>query len=147
LRDVAKASGVPQMALEPYDTIFAAFAEQSMEEQIEFLALSTLSVKESEDALFTLMEQYFEQDHGAVIEVARITGRASVDIAPDAFNAVFDEAMESLLGKRNRAWMSVISEAEGDALVVAVGAAHLAGEDGVLNLLKGAGYTLQRLEF
>ena len=52
-----------------------------------------------------------------------------------------------LLVGRNRAWMPRILDHPGDTVVVAVGAAHLSGEDGVLQLLEHAGYRLDRGPF
>ena len=58
--------------------------------------------------------------------------------------AVFDEV---LLKRRNHAWMPRILSREEEQLVVAVGALHLSGEEGVLNLLAQAGYALTRAPF
>jgi len=55
----------------------------------------------------------------------------------------FDEA---LITRRNHAWMAVLVPelAQGNALV-AVGAAHLLGEEGLLALLRTEGFTVERL--
>ena len=52
-----------------------------------------------------------------------------------------------LLDDRNRAWIKVIERTQGPVLVVAVGAAHLPGKVGLLNLLKARGYSLERAPF
>ena len=55
--------------------------------------------------------------------------------------------MESaLITDRNRAWIPVIlAAAEKGPVVAAFGALHLAGDQGVLNLLAQEGFTLDRL--
>jgi uncharacterized protein YbaP (TraB family) len=55
----------------------------------------------------------------------------------------FDEA---LLTRRNEAWMTVIGpELRDGNVVVAVGAAHMLGEHGLLSLLQQDGFTVERL--
>lgn len=50
---------------------------------------------------------------------------------------------ELLLYKRNRNWVKKLKEIlPGKSLVIAVGAGHLPGEMGVINLLRKAGYTV-----
>jgi uncharacterized protein YbaP (TraB family) len=57
------------------------------------------------------------------------------------------ELFEKLLFERNRAWMKVLEPllAEGGAFV-AVGAGHFVGEQGLLSLLRAAGYEIHRVE-
>jgi uncharacterized protein len=52
---------------------------------------------------------------------------------------------KALLTGRNRAWMKVIlPAAAGHQIVVAAGAAHLSGPDGVLTLLAADGWRMTR---
>ena len=51
---------------------------------------------------------------------------------------------EALLFNRNKNWIPVMEAAmKTGSLFVAVGAGHLAGEQGLLNLLKEKGYTIE----
>lgn len=55
--------------------------------------------------------------------------------------------MDLLLYGRNRKWVSILGGTLGDrSLLVAVGAAHLPGEQGVINLLRKQGYTVTPLK-
>ena len=56
---------------------------------------------------------------------------------------------KNLLVERNNNWMPQIEEflTEDKNVLVVVGAAHLAGEDGLLVLLENKGYTLERFAF
>ncbi|MDR0294673.1 MAG: TraB/GumN family protein [Prevotellaceae bacterium] len=55
--------------------------------------------------------------------------------------------MDALNKDRNNAWMQQLSEIMKEkSSFIAVGALHLAGEEGLLNLLKEAGYTVEPVE-
>jgi hypothetical protein len=58
------------------------------------------------------------------------------------------ELYEALLAGRNRAWMREIDAllADGPNPLIAVGAAHLVGPDGLATLIEQRGYTLTRLQ-
>jgi uncharacterized protein YbaP (TraB family) len=50
---------------------------------------------------------------------------------------------------RNRAWLpklqALLDDSEGDNALVVVGALHLLEQDGVVELLRAKGYTVERL--
>ncbi len=55
----------------------------------------------------------------------------------------FPNFIENFLNRRNRNWIPVISsQVERGATFIAVGAGHLPGEQGVITLLRNAGYTV-----
>jgi hypothetical protein len=55
----------------------------------------------------------------------------------------FPNFIEDFLNRRNRNWIPVISsQVERGATFIAVGAGHLPGEQGVISLLRNAGYTI-----
>lgn len=57
------------------------------------------------------------------------------------------EYAEILLYKRNRNWIKKLKDLlPGKSLLIAVGAGHLPGENGVINLLRKAGYTVTPVE-
>ncbi len=54
---------------------------------------------------------------------------------------------EVLLYNRNRNWVAKLKDLmPGKTLLVAVGAGHLPGDQGVINLLRKAGYTVTPIE-
>lgn len=58
----------------------------------------------------------------------------------------FPNFIEDFLNRRNRNWIPVISDQiERGATFIAVGAGHLPGEQGVITLLRNAGYTVMQL--
>ena len=85
---------------------------------------------------------------GAIWELSRVVGRNIPGLTAEQADADFAKMEEILLTSRNRAWIDVIlPAAEGRRIVVAVGAAHLSGRDGVLNLLAQKGYALEPAPF
>ena len=52
-----------------------------------------------------------------------------------------------MINRRNKNWVEQFPKiAKDKSLLIAVGAGHLGGESGLLNLLKQKGYTLRPLE-
>jgi len=59
----------------------------------------------------------------------------------------YPEIQEKLLDARNRNWLPQIEKFinSGEDILVVVGAAHLVGKNGVIELLKGQGYKLEQM--
>ncbi len=94
------------------------------------LTESTRDYEQSADEFRALMDAYQAQDLGRIQEISQ----ESVDRI---------EGMEQhLLIDRNRAWVPKMEEMMDQTTFFAVGAAHLGGEEGLLNLLEEAGYTV-----
>jgi uncharacterized protein YbaP (TraB family) len=58
----------------------------------------------------------------------------------------YPEVHENIIVERNRRWVPQIEKilAQGSGAMVVVGAAHLVGKDGVIEMLKERGYTLEQ---
>jgi uncharacterized protein YbaP (TraB family) len=55
-----------------------------------------------------------------------------------------DEMLAKMLTNRNKKWIPLLSNwMQEKSLLIAVGAGHLAGDEGVINLLKRQGYTVE----
>ena len=55
-----------------------------------------------------------------------------------------DEMTQSLVSDRNRDWMKhILTYIKNKSTFIAVGAAHLPGEEGLIQLLRDAGYTVE----
>lgn len=138
--------GIPTGAIEPWDTFFTIFGGITTEEGLDLLRLSIVA-PEMQDAMFVAMlDGYFA---GRIAEIWELN-RIAIDMTPGLDNgqAFFDRTETLLLDDRNRTWIPVI-EAEAAthrSILVAVGAAHLPGERGVLSLLQDSGWTLTRLD-
>lgn len=143
----AKAANVPLLALEPHTTLFDIFENEPVEEQIEMLRVNMLMPELQQQMFVAMLDRYFAEDIGRLWEMSRIALADVPDIDPVEASSMFDEMSEAFLDKRNQNWMPVINEAlqTNDDIVIAVGAAHLIGEQGVLQLLENDGWTVSRI--
>ena len=143
----AEAEGVPVAALEPWDTLFRTFGQGDPAAEIEMLKLSLLDPGTAEELLVAMREGYFAGRVAEAWELSRIAVRFRPEGLGRPDPAAFDRMEESLLTRRNLAWIPVIeaAAARSPRLVVAAGAAHLPGEAGVLRLLERAGWTVEPL--
>ncbi|WP_425040243.1 TraB/GumN family protein [Primorskyibacter sp. S187A] len=146
VEEIAREADVPAFPLEPYDTLFRIFAEEPLDTQIDFLTASVQDTGTSEDMLATTLNLYFEEAPAELWHLSRVMARTQTTMPAEELDVLFAELEEALLFERNRAWLPLLEDAEGDRIVAAFGAAHLFGDDGVLHLLEQAGYVLTRLK-
>ncbi len=136
----AAARGIPVHGIETVAEQIAALAGTSDEEQVILLD-AALTLNSEIDAIFDALKQlYLAGDLAGLHRMTReTTGGAPHDL--------IDAYTDRLVRKRNRRMADRIAArlAEGNALI-AVGALHLYGEDGVLGLLAQRGYMVTRVE-
>jgi uncharacterized protein len=144
--DTAIAAGVPVYGLEPYDTLFKIFGQLSPQD-INDLLTSTLAIEpQSEDYFTTLVDSYFMGESRRAWELMRFVSYGMPGYTQAEIDAEFARMEEILSSSRNRAWIPVLTKAAAEGPVfTAFGALHLSGEEGVLNLLKAEGFTLEEL--
>jgi uncharacterized protein YbaP (TraB family) len=145
--DDAQAADVPMQAIEPFTTLFELFQGEPMEDQIDMLRVNMLLPELQQQMFVAMLDQYFAEDVGRLWEMSRIAMMGVPDMDPTEATALFDEMEEALLNKRNRNWIPVINQATetNNDIVVAVGAAHLIGNEGILRLLENEGWAITRL--
>lgn len=144
----AKATGTPIRALEPFDTVFTLFDAMSEAEQMAMIHTTLQIEPQAADHARTLGDLYFRGEGRRMWEFSRLfTARLpGYDMA--RADAEFARMEELLMTRRNRAWLPVLEEAaRGGDVLATFGALHLAGETGVLNLLAGAGWRIERLDW
>jgi uncharacterized protein YbaP (TraB family) len=144
--DTAASAGVPVRGLEPFDTVFGIFGAMTQDELIAMLH-STLAVEDrSEDYSATLADTYFAGESRLIWEFLRFVSYDLPDQTRAQVDAEYARMEELLMSTRNRSWIPVLTEAAARGPVFAAfGSLHLSGEDGVLNLLQGEGFTLTEL--
>jgi hypothetical protein len=135
-------------ALEPWDTLFDILGEASLEEQLDGLRSVVLDAELGAALTQAAIDLYFEERIAAILALEPL---ARARLPEDRAAAVAQGAAgmeERLLRRRNAAWLPVIEAATAGAprVVVAAGAAHLPGEDGVLRLLERAGWRVEPLD-
>jgi uncharacterized protein YbaP (TraB family) len=112
------------------------------------IRLSLPMARNAEDMLATMSASYDREDHRQIWEYSRVQSIVSSGEDPAKADAEFAKMEETMINARNRAWLDkILKAAPGKNLVIAVGAGHLAGTEGLLNLLQSAGYKLVRAEF
>ena len=148
LEALAKESGVTTMSLEDPLTVIESLNAAPLDEQVRQMH-ATLSMTGDGDAdeFHTMVESYFLEEVRYYLAMAEQRFKAETNLPAAEAEALWAEAMHLLIRERNHNWIPVIEAADGDRIVVAVGALHLPGPDGVLKLLAKQGYHLQRAAF
>lgn len=144
LIDDAGAAGIPVRALEPWDTLFTIMRKSDFDTQVDDLKLALIAPDLQSEMFVAMLDAYFTERIAEIWEVSRIAAAYVPGLSEERAQAVFTETEEDLLNRRNRAWIPVI-EAEAashDRLVVAAGAAHLPGDQGLLALLEAEGWRI-----
>jgi uncharacterized protein YbaP (TraB family) len=133
--DEAQAGGKSVQGLETVDYQLSRFDEMTNEQQDHMLA-ETIKELETEIASVTTLAGAWRT--GDAPQVERIVLK---DLKSDA------QMYQRLLVDRNRNWMPQIEAlfARPGRTFVVVGAAHLVGPDGLLQMLRTKGYTIEQL--
>lgn len=147
----ATGAGVPVAALEGPEVLSALFDALSPEDALDVLRATLMQAELSEDLFATLADAYFAGNHRLIWEFGRswLPASAAELFPPERLGPLHDRLEETLLIRRNRAWAEIILARAADTdgpLLVAVGAAHLSGPAGLLELLADAGFALTRLD-
>lgn len=147
LAAAAEEAGVPIRSLEDPMSVIRMLDGDPLEEQVRQLRAFTALLGGGQDNFFTTAEAYFDQQVLHALYLSEQEFLESGALTQEEREAIWTDAMQELLDQRNQAWIPVIEAAEDGVIVVAAGALHLPGENGVLNLLQQQGYTLERAPF
>ena len=133
--DLAQADGKSVQGLETVEYQLSRFDDMTMAQQDRFLA-DSLKELDTEKASVTKLADAWKVGNAAMVEQIVLKDLKS------------DPAMyQRLLVERNRNWLPKLEALfvrPGHAFVV-VGAAHLVGPDGLLEMLKAKGYTVEQM--
>lgn len=146
LIESATAQGLTVQALEPYDTLLGVFDQLPQSDQLDMITAALAMEDRSADMAITLADTYFAQESRLIWEFMRSETLKLPGYTPERVAADFATMEQALMITRNRAWIPVIEAAatKGPTLV-AFGALHLSGKEGVLHLLEQRGFALRRL--
>ncbi|MBQ3243112.1 MAG: TraB/GumN family protein [Bacteroidaceae bacterium] len=133
----AKKADKPVIGFETLDfQISVLYTGSTIERQKEQLICMIDNQEYNQMVMEQLTKAYFSQDIDAVLAVTEEKLGTSCDSTP--------EEEEALIYGRNADWVEKIPAIIGDkSTLFVVGAAHLPGERGVLELLKKEGYTVE----
>ncbi len=143
----AQTAAVPIVALEPWDTLFNLMRADPIDVQVDQLRLSIAPPALQQEMFASMLDSYFAGNIAELWEVSRVASHLIPGIDIVAADSLFDLSEQELLVDRNQAWLPrILSAAEmHNNITVAVGAAHLQGHEGVLNLLTQDGWTVSPL--
>lgn len=142
----AQAAGLPVIAVEPWNTIFTIFDGMADTDQQALLMQAVDAAAAGDDMAVTLADNYFAGENRLLWEFSKLDAIARSGLSPEQAERDFALMEEAMMTRRNRAWIAPIEAAAAKGpVVVAVGALHLSGEEGVLNLLARNGWTLSPL--
>ncbi|MBU2980942.1 TraB/GumN family protein [Lentibacter algarum] len=144
LASALSAANRETQSIEHYTAALEALDTFTRDEQVAMLKLSLLSEIAPQDMIQTLLETYLE---GEIAQFWQFTKQMSLDEGGPTAEADFARFEDALLNRRNHAWIDRLSSEKHDTVFIAVGAAHLIGEQGLLNLLAERGYTVTPLPF
>lgn len=131
----AMATGKPVGELESIDEQFRVLFSQPDEEAVKAISYLVMHPDELKDETKKMFKYYHEQSIQELYDMARKTMEDSDYPQPD---------YTELLDNRNIKWIPIIEQKIAEKpTFIAVGAMHLAGEQGVINLLRKQGYTLK----
>lgn len=136
----AKKTDKPVIGFETIDfQISVLYTGSTIERQKEQLICMIDNQEYNQMVMEQLTKAYFSQDIDAVLAVTEEKLGTSCDSTP--------EEEEALIFGRNADWVEKIPAIIGDkSTLFVVGAAHLPGECGVLELLKKEGYTVEAVK-
>ena len=143
LEAIASEIGIPLASLESTEAVLRLFADEPMERQLDGLRITLETQLDGDASISTLIEGYFDGRIRETWEFARIQiERSGIENGEE----MFEDVDQQLLVGRNAAWEGHLPNLiRGKDAVIAVGAAHLSGESGVLRALERAGYAISRL--
>lgn len=142
LFSLAASRGKTIQALESGAEHFTALDELRMEEQLLLLRLSLAQTQEAKEQGFEqLLAAYLSRDAERILAVNEAVSSEGMD------STLWQKVRQALLERRNVLMAERVQAAlKQGPVFVAVGAAHLAGKDGLLNRLRSAGYRLTALD-
>ena len=136
--------GTPSRSLEDFRTVLKMLDTVPMEKQLDMIRLFFAWPDNPDDMAYTLRQRYLTQQIALIWQYSR---QVSLSYGGDTAKHDFERFERLLLTERNAAWIDVLMDTPEPHAFVAVGAAHLPGETGLLRLLEQRGFAIKRLPF
>ncbi|MDL2212596.1 TraB/GumN family protein [Bacteroides sp. OttesenSCG-928-D19] len=115
------------------------FNSQSLQRQATLLMCSLKDTEKVFDAAKRLTDAYMAQELDKLYAIAQETNNDQCDSLPGE--------MEAILDTRNLNWMEALPEMmKKESTFIAIGALHLVGDNGLINLLRKSGYTVEAVD-
>jgi uncharacterized protein YbaP (TraB family) len=133
LAEHAKSSGKPTSGLETLESQLGIFDQLSKREQESMLRETVGELERLDRDINEIVQSWLKGDNQRLTTLL-LTGQEYPDL------------YEKVLVERNRRWVADIEKLvqQGSGAMVVVGAAHLVGQDGVVEMLKAKGYRVEQ---
>ncbi len=147
IEQFARRKRIPIAGLETVEIGLQSLARVPLRDQARLLEndLALLLSEAPDDA--TPVEAYFDQSTWQAFLLQPWIAQQYSKYSAAENQRLHASLNKSVLDWRNKIWMGPISQITAETAVIAVGAAHLPGKSGILNLLKKRGYHLEAAPF
>ena len=121
---------------------------ESVQEQIDLLFNGPLMEQAKGLVESCKQDEFFQVQSAALVDAYMAQDLDKIlTVMTDATMGGSDEAMDALIYNRNRAWVVKLIEMMPErACLVCVGAGHLPGDQGLIQLLRNEGYTVEPIQ-
>ena len=121
---------------------------ESVQEQIDLLFNSPLTEQATGLVEACKQDEFFQVQSAALVDAYMSQDLDKIQtVMTDATMGGSEEAMEALIYNRNRLWAAKLVEMMPErACLVCVGAGHLPGDQGLLQLLRERGFTVEPVQ-
>jgi uncharacterized protein YbaP (TraB family) len=142
IAEEAKSRGIPVAGLETLESQLGALASVPQEQQIDMLRASLKFAGRTNDLVETMLQLYVKRQLGATWPL-QIALAAKAGVGETSF-AGFKKA---IIDERNAKMRDgAVPHLDKGGAFIAVGALHLPGKSGLIELLRAAGYTVTAVE-
>lgn len=142
LAQEARVHGIPITGLETADEQIATLASIPEDQQLGMLRANLALIDDTDNLMETMVQLYLERRIGAVWELQLALAETAGLPA-----STFEGFRQAVIVDRNAKMFDISAGAfEKGGVFMAVGALHLPGKDGLVALLRNAGYTLTPVE-
>lgn len=142
LANLASAKSIPVVGLETVQSQLEAAASVPMEEQVAMLGLSLQFADRAEDLRETILQLYLARQLGALLPLQKALAKR-YGIKDTEFAGFRSRMVDQRNRKMRTHALPLLAKGN---VFIGVGALHLIGEDGLVALLRNAGYTLEPVE-
>jgi len=138
LMDLADRKHVPVVSLETLEYQLKMFADWSLDDQVTLLEEALKSNDESMESLTQLHDAWRDGDEAALLEQ---------EMSPSEAGGIMTQFWERIVDERNHSMFTYLLDdtAEFKTAFIAVGAMHMIGDEGLVQLLENEGYTITLL--
>lgn len=142
LAQEARIHGIPITGLETAEEQIRTLASVPEDQQLDMLRANLAIIDETDNLMETMVQLYLERRIGAVWELQMALAETA-----GIPTTAFDGFRQAVIVDRNiKMYETARSYFETGGTFMAVGALHLPGEDGLVALLRNAGYTVTPVE-